>query len=166
MFGIWHKDSWSGEVILCECEGGIYYEKAFKMESNAAAYVESMNADWTIESARNGWKGSAPYFVAPIPSDVIIATQEDDSAPVEPTPTETFLAKNPTELAQFGGFRLFEHPTRGDEAPIYMITPKGQLINTGFYDLDDFDLDLCFELEESAKDENRIQLSGKIGGFQ
>ena len=166
MLGIWYKDSWSGEVVLCECEGGIYYEKAFETESDATAYVESMNADWAIEAARNGWKGSAPYFVAPIPSNVTIATQEDDSASVELTPAESFLTKNPTELARFGGFKLYEHPTRGDTASIYMTTPSGQLINTSFYDLGDFDLALCLDLEESTKDENRIQLSGKIGGFQ
>jgi len=66
------------------------------------------------------------------------------------TKTESFLSKNPTQLAQFGGFKLFEHPTRGDTASIYMVTPSDCLINTGFYDLDDFDLDLCLELEESA----------------
>ena len=150
MLGIWYKDSWSGEVVLCECEGGIYYEKAFETDSDATSYVESMNAGWAIEAARNGWKGQPPYFAAPIPSDVTIATQENDSAPVELTPTESFLTKNPTQLAQFSGFKLYEHPTRGDEAPVYMITPKGQLINTGFYDLGDFDLALCLGLEESA----------------
>ena len=80
--------------------------------------------------------------------------------------TESFLSKNPTQLAQFGGFKLFEHPTRGDTAPVYMVTPSRKLINTGFYDLEDFDLDFCLELEESNKDETRIKLSGKIGGFQ
>ena len=80
MFGIWYKDSSSGEVMLCECEGGIYYEQAFDTESDAAAYVESRNTDWAIEASRNGWEGSAPYFVAPIPSDVTIATQEEESA--------------------------------------------------------------------------------------
>jgi hypothetical protein len=64
--------------------------------------------------------------------------------------SQTFLSHNPTELARIGAFKLFEHPTRGDTAPIYMITPSGQLINTGFYDLGDFDLALCLELEESA----------------
>ena len=66
------------------------------------------------------------------------------------TKAESFLSKNPTELARFGGFKLYEHPTRGDEAPVYMVTPSGRLINTGFYDLGDFDLALCLELEESA----------------
>jgi len=64
--------------------------------------------------------------------------------------TESFLSKNPTQLTQFGDFKLFEHPTRGDTAPIYMVTPSGRLINTGFYDLEDFDLELCLELEEST----------------
>jgi len=63
---------------------------------------------------------------------------------------QTFLSHKPTELARVGAFKLYEHPTRGDTAPIYMITPSGQLINTGFYDLGDFDLALCLELEESA----------------
>jgi len=29
-----------------------------------------------------------------------------------------FLAANPTQLGSFGSFKLWEHPTRGDEAPI------------------------------------------------
>ena len=65
-----------------------------------------------------------------------------------------FLAHNPTLLASFGGFRLFEHPTLGDSAPVYMVTPAGYLINTGFYDLGDFEDDglaLCLELMESAE---------------
>ena len=63
-----------------------------------------------------------------------------------------FLEHNPTLLASFGGFNLYEHPTRGDEAPVYMVTPNGALINTGFYDLGDFDLDLCLDLAADAKD--------------
>ena len=62
------------------------------------------------------------------------------------TKLETFLSHNPTVLAKFGGFTVYEHPLRGDEAPMYMATPKGKLINTGFYDLGDFDLALCLEL--------------------
>jgi hypothetical protein len=80
--------------------------------------------------------------------------------------TLTFLSKNPTELARIGAFKLYEHPTRGDTAPVYMVTPSGQLINTGFYDLGDFDLTLCLELEESSKNETRIKLAGMVGGFQ
>jgi hypothetical protein len=51
---------------------------------------------------------------------------------------ERFFAGNPTLLATFGDFRLYEHPTRGDTAPVYMATPDGRLINTGFFDLGDF----------------------------
>jgi hypothetical protein len=73
-----------------------------------------------------------------------------ESLPTESmTKAETFLSKNPTELAQFGGFKLYEHPTRGDTAPIYMITPSGRLMNTGFFDLGDFDLALCLEIDTS-----------------
>ena len=62
------------------------------------------------------------------------------------TPLEAFLSKNPTLLATYGSYNAWEHPTRGDTAPVYLSTPDGRLINTGFYDLGDFDLDLCVEL--------------------
>jgi hypothetical protein len=61
-----------------------------------------------------------------------------------------FFAHQPTLLATFGEYRLWEHPTRGDTAPVYMSTPSGALINTGFYDLGDFEgdgLSLCMEIE-------------------
>lgn len=81
------------------------------------------------------------------------------------TPAEKFLAASPTLLASFGQFKLYEHPTRGDTAPIYMISPDGRLINTGFYDLGDFDLALCHEL--SADNEtSRIALSAWGHGGQ
>lgn len=51
---------------------------------------------------------------------------------------EKFFAANPYRLATFGGYALWEHPTRGDTDPVYMSTPDGRLINTGFYDLGDF----------------------------
>ena len=71
-----------------------------------------------------------------------------------------FFEQNPTLLATFGGYRLYEHPTRGDLAPMFMSTPSGTLINTGFYDLGDFayhelgkdnpeGLALCVEIEQS-----------------
>lgn len=59
---------------------------------------------------------------------------------------EKFMSYNPYLLACYGQYKLYEHPLRGDEAPIFMTTPKGSLINTGFYDLGDFDLNLCKEL--------------------
>ena len=63
----------------------------------------------------------------------------------------SFLAHNPTLLdslkaRRFGSYRFYEHPTRGDNAPVFMITPSGYLINTGFYDLEDFDIDTCEHL--------------------
>jgi hypothetical protein len=63
-----------------------------------------------------------------------------------------FLAQNPTLLATYGEFKIYEHPTRGDSAPVYMVTPIGRLVNTGFYDLGDFDLDLCIDLATDALD--------------
>ncbi len=57
------------------------------------------------------------------------------------------MAFNPTELMRIDGYVMYEHPLRGDEAPIYMLTPDGNLINTGEYDLDDFDLAYCREIE-------------------
>ena len=59
---------------------------------------------------------------------------------------EKFMSHNPTLLMTICDFNMWEHPLRGDEAPIYMTTLDGRLINTGFYDLGDFDLALCIEL--------------------
>jgi hypothetical protein len=86
------------------------------------------------------------------------------------TPAARFLAQSPTLLTTIGEFRFYEHPTRGDTAPVYMITPDGRLIDTGFYDMGDFDLTLCEELAAnrpySEEDANRIKLNGRIGGWQ
>lgn len=59
---------------------------------------------------------------------------------------KNFLAKNPTELLRIGDVVFYEHPTRGDEAPVYAIW-KGYLINTGVYDLDDFYPDVMEEFK-------------------
>lgn len=61
--------------------------------------------------------------------------------------TLRFLSYNPTLLARYGDYCLYEHPIHGDAAPIFMTTPDSRLINTGFYDLGDFGLDLCIELD-------------------
>ena len=61
---------------------------------------------------------------------------------------DRFLSKGPTLLATYGDYRVWEHPTMGDMAPVFLSTPDGRLINTGFYDLGDFDIDLCVELSE------------------
>ena len=60
-----------------------------------------------------------------------------------------FMEHNPTVILRIGGYTLYEHPTRGDEAPLYLATPDGRLINTGFYDIGDFDLALCEELSNA-----------------
>ena len=83
-----------------------------------------------------------------------------------------FLEQNPTLLASYGlgpncQYRLFEHPIYGDTAPVYMVTPTGQLINTGFYDLGDFEDDgfsLCLELEADTYKQPRIVLSSNMEG--
>lgn len=62
------------------------------------------------------------------------------------TSLDKFMQHKPTLLLTIRDYNLWEHPTRGDTAPIYMTTLEGRLINTGFYDLGDFDLDLCIEL--------------------
>lgn len=59
-----------------------------------------------------------------------------------------FLAFNPYKLASYGDYDVYEHPTRGDESPVILVTPSGAVIGTDFYDLGDFDLDLCIEIEE------------------
>jgi hypothetical protein len=66
------------------------------------------------------------------------------------TRLEQFLAKGPYLFMQIEGYKLWEHPTRGDTDCVYMSTPSGRLIATGFYDLDDFDLDLCIELDSNS----------------
>ena len=66
------------------------------------------------------------------------------------TNLERFMAHNPTLLATYGAYKVWEHPTRGDTAPVYMTTPDARLINTGFYDLGDFDIALCEELANNA----------------
>jgi hypothetical protein len=80
------------------------------------------------------------------------------------TPTEKFLAAGPTLLGVAGPFKLYEHPTHGDTAPVFMLTPCGRVIPTGFYDLGDLDEQTCEEILAAAPP--RIRLSGRIGGWQ
>lgn len=65
---------------------------------------------------------------------------------------DKFLARDPYMLMEIGGYKLWEHPTRGDTDCVYMSTPRGRLIATGFYDIGDFldptgALALCMEIE-------------------
>jgi hypothetical protein len=59
---------------------------------------------------------------------------------------QNFLSHNPTELCSVAGVRFYEHPLRGDNAPIYAVTAAGKLVNTGFWDCGDFDADLVSEM--------------------
>lgn len=58
-----------------------------------------------------------------------------------------FFSHNPTRLKTVWGYAIWEHPTLGDDAPLYMSTPNGILINTGCYDVEDFSLEVCREIE-------------------
>jgi hypothetical protein len=76
------------------------------------------------------------------------------------TKIEKFLSLNPYLLGQFGKYRLFEHPTRGDEAPVMMLTPNNAaLVSTGFWDMGDFDLELCQDLDPNVFYDMRPEIS-------
>lgn len=76
---------------------------------------------------------------------------------------QAFMAKSPYLLATVGAYRLYEHPTRGDTAPVYMVTPSGNLISTGFYDLEDLDLAMCLELD--LQEQKRLALERSVSAF-
>lgn len=76
-----------------------------------------------------------------------------------------FLASSPAHLGTAGPFTLWEHPTRGDTAPVYMLTPCGRIASTGFYDLGDLDAATCYEvLISHDADAARITLTTPAGG--
>ena len=65
-----------------------------------------------------------------------------------------FLSHNPHRLGTFGGYDVFEHPTRGDNAPVILTTPSGDVIETCFWDMGDFNsagLDLCIEIDSDTE---------------
>lgn len=62
-----------------------------------------------------------------------------------------FFGYKPTQLARIGDFSLYEHPTACDNAPIFLYNVLTRhLVNTYFYDLGEFDLALCMEIESGA----------------
>jgi hypothetical protein len=133
LFGLFYIDN-DGKPALCDLIDGIY---------ESCAFVDQRIAEDSAKYHNGKYGGN--YFSGPLPKGVK-ARWIDDSVfePIEPEPVKTvgqpakFFEHNPTLLATFGGYCLYEHPTRGDSAPIYMSTPSGTLINTGFYDLGDF----------------------------
>ena len=65
------------------------------------------------------------------------------------------LSHNPTRLGTFGGYDLYEHPTLGEDFPVIMTTPSGDVIETCFWDMDDFNsvgIELCIEVESDTKE--------------
>jgi hypothetical protein len=46
-----------------------------------------------------------------------------------------FLARKPTLVGRVLGCNVYEHPTLGDESPLYMVTSEGQLRILAFYEL-------------------------------
>jgi hypothetical protein len=40
---------------------------------------------------------------------------------------QTFLANNPYYIGAVAGHKFYEHPTRGDESPLFVIGPDGKL---------------------------------------
>ena len=65
-----------------------------------------------------------------------------------------FMAKNPTLIAQAGGFDFYEHPTLGDEATLRAVTPNGRVIRTDFWDAPDVATDSDV-LAEMKRDDQR-----------
>lgn len=48
-----------------------------------------------------------------------------------------FLSKNPTLIGVVHGVDLYEHPSFGDEAPLFAITKDGRVKETEYWELPD-----------------------------
>ena len=48
-----------------------------------------------------------------------------------------FMTKSPTLIATVNGCDLYEHPTLGDEAPLFAITKDGRVKRTDYWELPD-----------------------------
>lgn len=48
---------------------------------------------------------------------------------------QLFMERNPTKIGTVLGRTYYEHPTRGDEAPLYYISDEGRLCQSSFYEL-------------------------------
>ncbi len=66
-----------------------------------------------------------------------------------------------TVLATYRGWTAYEHPTRGDEAPILAVDESehpGRVYHTGAYDLE------CFEEEvDDAEERHRTRFETRFG---
>lgn len=52
---------------------------------------------------------------------------------------KAFLAKQPTLIGRVAGYSFYEHPTKGDESPLIVISPEGQIKLSDYYELPSFD---------------------------
>ena len=57
---------------------------------------------------------------------------------------KTFLSKGPTLISSCAGFKFYECPTYGDEVPLKVITPDGNLKRTPFWESPSLE-DVCDE---------------------
>jgi hypothetical protein len=57
---------------------------------------------------------------------------------------------SPAQLGTAGPYTLWEHPTRGDTDCIYVLTPSGRMLPTGFHDTCDLDAATCAEIDAAA----------------
>lgn len=46
-----------------------------------------------------------------------------------------FLAKNPTLIGSVAGHKFYEHPTLGDESPLVVINPDGEIDISDWWEL-------------------------------
>jgi len=50
---------------------------------------------------------------------------------------QKFMDDKPTLLGQYAGFKFYEHPILGDESPLYVISPKGKIAKSDFWEVSD-----------------------------
>ena len=56
------------------------------------------------------------------------------------TKQEKLMASNPHLFATVNGFKFYEHPIHGDESPLMMMQPNGELIEfSDWFDIPDPD---------------------------
>ena len=106
LWGLWVNVD--GVDQLCECEDGVYYERAFDSEQDARLYAEVTNANYMTQSLANNWKvKDGGYFAAPIPSHITIPQEQPALEPEPEIGSEWFsleLSAYDTLKARFVAF--------------------------------------------------------------
>jgi hypothetical protein len=62
---------------------------------------------------------------------------------------KAFMTKHPALIGVVLGFRFYEHPSKGDESPLVMITPEGKVKLSDYWDVpttEDLASDIGFDL--------------------